>query len=82
MTIDDARQILKDTILHIDLVNLGKTISALGEDGLTWKTFDNSKWRPNKELAIKEMEWLAKNADEIFQALKTFKENRNDTSSI
>lgn len=76
MTPGEAKQILKDAILHIDLVNLGRTIYALGQDELTWKTFDNSKWRPNKELALKESEWLKDNSEKIYEALKVIKENR------
>lgn len=78
MTKEEAREILKQVILHVDLMNLGRTISALGEHELTWKTFDNSKWRPNKELALKESKWLAENAGDVYQALNYFKEIRNE----
>lgn len=70
MTPDEARLVLKETLLHVDLVNLGRTISALGEHGYTWKTFDNSKWRANKNLALQEVVWLAKNAESLAEALK------------
>jgi hypothetical protein len=71
-----ARQILKDTLLHVDFVNMGRVISALGEDEFTWKTFDNSKWRPNKNLALREAKWLQDNANNIFEALRYLKENK------
>lgn len=74
MTVEEAREVLKDTLLHVDLVNLGRTISALGEYGYTWLTFDNSKWRPDKNDALRDAEWLSKNAEKIFEALKTLKE--------
>ena len=76
MTADEAREVLKNTLLHVDLVNLGRTISALGEYGYTWTTFDNSKWRPNKNEALRDAEWLSKNAEKIFEALKILKEIR------
>jgi hypothetical protein len=78
MNTDEARQVLKDVILHVDLVNLGRTISALGEYGYKWKTFDNSKWRPNKNLALKEVKWLAENAGKLSEALQSLKDARNE----
>lgn len=73
MTSDEAREVLKQAILHVDLVNLGKTISALGEYGYTWKTFDNSKWRANKYLALKEVQWLVDNIQSVAEALECLK---------
>jgi hypothetical protein len=55
---------------------MGRVISALGEDEFTWKTFDNSKWRPNKNLALREAKWLQDNANNIFEALRYLKENK------
>lgn len=70
MTLEEARAILKDVLLHVDLVNLGRTVSALGEYEYTWTTFDNSKWRPNKPEALRDAKWLADHAGELLEALK------------
>lgn len=75
MTTEQAVDIFKETLLHVDFLNLGRTINAFAE-GYTWKTFDNSKWRPNKHTAIDEFQWLAENAENIFNALQYFKDNR------
>ena len=72
MTPDEAREILTEALKRTDFVNLGKTISALGEYGHTWLTYDNSKWRPNKDLALKDMQWLDRNSERITEALKFF----------
>jgi hypothetical protein len=77
MTPEEAREVLKDTLLHVDLINLGRTISALGEYGFTWNTFDNSKWRPDKYLAIKDAQWLAKNAEALVTALQVLKQTKS-----
>jgi hypothetical protein len=79
---EEAREVLKQTMLHVDLVNLGRTISALGEYGYTWKTFDNSKWRPNKNLALKESRWLKDNASNIFEALTEIQREKNESNNI
>ncbi len=73
MTPTEAREVLKQVLKNVDLVNLGRTISALGEYEYTWKTFDNSKWRPNKNLALKEAQWLAANAESLAAALECLK---------
>ncbi len=70
MTLDEAREILAEALKRTDFVNLGRTISALGEYNHTWLTYDNSKWRPNKDLALKDMQWLNENSERITEALK------------
>ena len=80
MTFEEARAVLNELILHVDLVNLGRTATELGK-GYTWKTFDNSKWRPNKNQALKDMTWLAKHATDVYDALKYFEANRHLTDA-
>jgi hypothetical protein len=76
MTADEAREILKQALLHVNLVNLGRTISALGEYGYNWITYDNSKWRADKNLALRDALWLKDNAEDIYNALNILKEER------
>lgn len=73
MTDDEARSFLNEVILHVDFINLGHTAYELGR-GYTWKTFDNSKWRPNKPQALKDSTWLAENADKLAEALQCLKD--------
>jgi hypothetical protein len=68
-----ARAVLTDFIKNVDFVNLGRTIGAL-ESGLTWKTFDNSKWRPDKSLALNEIKWLQQHVESLVTALQTLKD--------
>lgn len=68
MTPDQARGVLTEAF-KIDLVNLGRTMAAL-ESGLTWNTFDNSKWRPNKNLALKDAKLLADQVESLVEALQ------------
>lgn len=76
MTPEEARDVLKDVLLHVDLVNLGRTISALGEYGYTWTTFDNSKWRPDKHKALRDAAWFKANAEKLYEALDTIKKEK------
>jgi hypothetical protein len=76
MTPEDARQVLKEALLHVDFINLGRSISALGEHNYTWITFDNSKWRPDHHIAFKDAKWLSSNADKIFEAFTVLKDVR------
>jgi len=76
MTPGEARAILKEALTHVDFVNLGRTISALGQYELTWSTFDNSKWRPNKHLALREAKWLKDNSENIYEALQTLRNEK------
>ena len=76
MTKDEARSLLKEAIKHVDFINLGRTISALGEYEYDWTKFDNNKWRPNKNLALKEAVWLKDNADKILEALTVLKQTK------
>jgi len=73
MTPEEARDVLNELVLHVDLINLGRTAFELGR-GYTWKTFDNSKWRPNKPQALKDSKWLAENAARVSEALQSFKD--------
>jgi len=75
MTVDEARRVLQEALLHVNFINFGSTLAALAE-GHSWKTFDNSKWRPEKLRALQDSKWLAENADQIELALKTFYVNR------
>jgi hypothetical protein len=72
MTPEEAREVLNEVVLHVDLVNLGRTIYELGR-GHTWNTFDNSKWRPQKQQALKDSEWLVNNVQSVVDALKCLK---------
>lgn len=70
MTLDEATEILLQSLKHVNFINLGQTISALSEQGYTWLTFDNNKWRPHKHLALKDSEWLGEHASELVEALQ------------
>lgn len=70
MTIEEAREVLKEASKHVNFINLGQTIYALGDDGYTWLTFDNNKWRPDKKLSLKDAKWLADHASSLVAALQ------------
>lgn len=76
MTDEDARAVLKEALLHVDFINLGATLTVLGQDGQSWKSFDNSKWRPNRLQALRDSKWLQENAEKLALALKTLYVNR------
>jgi hypothetical protein len=78
MTVEEARKVLQEVLLHVDFVNLGRTVSAIGEYGYAWRTFDNSKWRPEKDQAWKDCLWLSENADRLYEALTAVRKDRLD----
>lgn len=73
MRLEEAREVLKQASLHVNFINLARTVSELGEYGFTWKTFDNSRWRPDKQQALNDSKWLAEHAEELAEALLTLK---------
>lgn len=81
MNLEEAREVLKEAELYVDYINLGRTISALA-GRQTWKTFDNNKWRPNKNQALLDSKWLNENMERVFEALQQFNKERNVTTNI
>ncbi len=70
MTLDEARDLLKEVSKNVNFINLGQSVYALADDGYTWLTFDNNKWRADKNLSLKDAQWLADHASELVTALQ------------
>lgn len=75
LTIEQAREILRQATQQIDFVNLARVISSLGEYAYDWNKYDGSKLKPNFEQAWNDRKWFAKNAGRIVEALEVLRKN-------
>ena len=75
MTIDEARDKLREATQMVDWINFARVLSSLGEYGYNWNKYDGGKLRPNYELAWSERKWFAKNAGLVVEALEVIKSN-------
>lgn len=75
LTIEQAREILRQATQQIDFINLARVISSLGEYAYDWNKYDGSKLKPNFEQAWNDRKWFAKNAGLIVEALEVLRKN-------
>lgn len=75
LTIEQAREILRQATQQIDFVNFARVISSLGEYAYDWNKYDGSKLKPNFEQAWNDRKWFAKNAGLIVEALEVLRKN-------
>lgn len=80
LTIDEAREIIKQANLHVNWHNLGSVLHMIGVMEQSWGRHPNDRWIPDYDLAWREHHWLKNNADNLFEALRVIRKAGVDKS--
>jgi len=73
-----ANEVLIEAIKHVDWINFALVISSMGEYNFAWGKYDGSKWIPEYEKAWTDLDWLYKNMNDLYDAIKTMRDLRNE----
>lgn len=76
MTVDEARDIVKQAVREVDWLNFARALDMMGPKGFKWRKFDNGFWRPAWNKIESDKEWIAENAGKLKEALDTLIEDK------